>query len=136
MNSVNLIGRLTKDVEVRSFSETQTSVCRFSIAIDRGKDKEGKSRGTDFPNILCFGKTAENMERYTSKGMLLGIQGKIQTGNYEKDGKKFYTTEVLAERIEYLSFPKENEEKPSKNESFDENPYPSFGMLTDDDIPF
>ena len=102
MNSVSLIGRLTRDPEVRYGAASQTAVARFSIAIDRGRDRDGNDRGADYPNIVCFGKTAELVEKYLGKGRLVGITGRIQTGSYEKDGKKVYTTEVLADRVEFL----------------------------------
>lgn len=97
MNNVILTGRLTRDPETRYTSDTQMAVTRFSIAIDRGKDK-----GADFPNIVVFGKQAENCEKYLKKGRLVGIQGRIQTGSYEKDGHKVYTTDVVADRVEFL----------------------------------
>ncbi len=102
MNSVSLIGRLTRDPEVRYGATSQIAVARFSIAIDRGKDKNGEDRGTDFPNIVCFGKTAELCEKYLGKGRLVGITGRLQTGKYEKDGRTVYTTDVLADRVEFL----------------------------------
>lgn len=104
MNSVSLIGRLTRDPEVHYGAQSQTAVCRFSIAIDRGKDRNGEDRGADFPGIVCFGKTAELCERYLAKGRMVGIQGRIQTGKYEKDGRTVYTTEVLADRVEFLDW--------------------------------
>ena len=140
MNSVSLIGRLTKDPDVRYGAESQLAVARFSIAIDRGKDKNGQSRGTDFPNIVCFGKTAELVERYVSKGRLVGIQGRVQTGKYEKDGRTIYTTDILADRVEFLDWGDKNENDPEKQlsgstKSFSDIPE-GFGTLTDDDIPF
>lgn len=125
MNSVNLIGRLTRDPEVRGES---TKVAKFSIAIDRGKDKDGKDRGTDFPNIVCFGKTAELVEKYLGKGRMVGIVGRIQTGSYEKDGKKIYTTDVLADRVEFLDWAE-------KTEKAEETQIEGFSKLSDD-IPF
>ena len=102
MNSVNLIGRLTKDPELR-YTPSQVAVARFSVAIDRGKDKNGENRGADFPNIVAFGKTAETCSKYLSKGRQVGIQGHIQTGSYEKqDGTKVYTTDVVADRIHFI----------------------------------
>ena len=130
MNQVSLIGRLTKNPEVRYAASTQTAVARFSIAIDRGKDRNGNDRGTDYPNIVCFGKTAELVERYLGKGRLVGIQGSIQTGSYEKDGRKIYTTEVVADRVEFLDKASEGQSaKPSTSSS-------PFDDLTEDDIPF
>lgn len=103
MNSVALIGRLTRDPEVR-WTQDQMAIANFSIAIDRGKDKNGNDRGTDFPRITVFGRQAENCEKYLKKGLLVGIAGRIQTGSYEKDGQKIYTTDVVADRVEFLEW--------------------------------
>ena len=134
MNPVSLIGRLTKDPEVRYGAASQMAVARFSIAIDRGKDKDGNDRGADFPSIVCFGKVAENVEKYLSKGKLVGISGRLQTGSYEKDGRKFYTTEVLADRVEFLErigsgSTEQTAQAPSA-------PPEGFTQIMDDDIPF
>ena len=138
MNSVSLIGRLTKDPDVRYGAASQTAVARFTIAIDRGKDRNGEDRGADFPSIVCFGKTAELCEKYLGKGRLVGIQGRIQTGSYEKDGRKVYTTEVLADRVEFLDRGDRSGGSaaqmggaPSDNQTPD-----GFTEMTDDDIPF
>ena len=150
MNSVSLIGRLTRDPEVRYGQASQTAIARFSIAIDRGKDRNGEDRGTDYPNIVCFGKTAELCERYLNKGRLVGIQGRIQTGSYEKDGRKVYTTEVLADRVEFLDWGDNNRRENSQSSYSPAPSMPSmppvnapedqipegFSKLTDDDIPF
>ena len=133
MNTVSLIGRLTKDPEVRYGAATQMAIARFSIAIDRGKDKDGNDRGADYPSIVCFGKTAENAEKYLAKGKLVGITGRIQTGSYEKDGKKYYTTEVLADRVEFL----EKTGGTAQNTAPAPTPVPAgFNQLDDEDIPF
>ena len=101
MNSVSLIGRLTRDPDIRYGAASQTAIARFSIAIDRMPDRNGEKK-TDFPNIVCFGKTAELVEKYMSKGRLVGIQGRLQTGSYQdKDGKTVYTTDVVVEEIEF-----------------------------------
>lgn len=140
MNSVSLIGRLTRDPDVRYGAENQLAVARFSIAIDRGKDKNGQSRGTDFPNIVCFGRTAELVEQYMAKGRLVGIQGRVQTGKYEKDGRTIYTTDILADRVEFLDWGDKSEggeTKQSSGTSKSSSDVPEgFGTLTDDDIPF
>ena len=105
MNSVNLIGRLTRDPEVRYGAGSQTAVCTFTVAIDRGKDRDGNDRGADFPRITVFGKQAENCERYLKKGRLVGVSGRIQTGSYQnKDGATVYTTDVVADRVEFLEW--------------------------------
>ena len=87
MNNVTLIGRLTRDPDVRYTSSTQMAVARFSIAINRPTRKDGTEQ-TDFPNIVAFGKTAELCEKFLVKGRLVGIQGRIQTGSYEKNGQR------------------------------------------------
>ena len=103
MNSVSLIGRLTRDPDVRYTAESQMAVARFSIAIDRPARRDGGEQQTDFPNIVVFGRQAENCERFLKKGRLVGIQGRLQTGSYtNKDGVKVYTTDVVANRVEFL----------------------------------
>ncbi|WP_027399462.1 single-stranded DNA-binding protein [Anaerovorax odorimutans] len=102
MNSVILIGRLTRDPEVRYISDNQMAVATFTIAIDRVGGKEKK---TDFPRITVFGKQAENCERFLAKGRLVGVQGRLQTGSYtNKDGITVYTTDVVADRVEFLQW--------------------------------
>ena len=137
MNAVNLIGRLTRDPQM-SYTTAQLAIARFSVAIDRGKDK-----GADFPNIVCFGKTAELVEKYTHKGDKVAVSGRLQTGSYENgEGQKVYTTDVIADRVEFLTTkseasaqePQKAASAPKKEEQVDI--YGSFSQLTDDDIPF
>lgn len=130
MNNVVLIGRLTRDPEVRYISENQMAVASFTIAIDRG----GKDKGADFPRITCFGKTAELVERFIGKGRLVGIQGRIQTGSYKnKEGATVYTTDVVADRVEFLD---RGEKKDGAPEGFEEiGDRPGFEELGDD-VPF
>jgi single-strand DNA-binding protein len=80
---------------------TGTKIARFSIAIDRPVAKDG-TKVADWPQIVCFGKTAELVELYVKKGYLVGIEGRIQTGSYEKEGRKIYTTDVIANRVQFL----------------------------------
>ena len=130
MNTVCIIGRITRDPEVR-YSQSGTAYARFSVAIDRGKDKNGEDRGADYPSVVCIGKTAEMTEKWAYKGQLVGVFGRLQTGSYEKDGQKVYTTDVLADRIEFLSRRESSQAAPKS-----EDPVPQFSQLTDDDIPF
>lgn len=99
MNTFTFIGRITKDPEI--VQRGQIGVCEVAVAIDRPKKKDGTS-ATDFPVITAFGKTAENLKKYTKKGSLIAVTGKVQTGSYEKEGKKIYTTSFIADSIEYL----------------------------------
>lgn len=104
MNSVVLIGRLTKDPEVRYTATTQMAVAQFTVAIDRPV-RAGGEKQTDFPRVTVFGKQAENCEKYLAKGRLVGIQGSLQTGSYQnKDGNTVYTTDVVANRVEFLEW--------------------------------
>ena len=100
MNSVQLIGRLTRDPEVR-YTDGGSSIARFSLAVDR-RFKQENGADADFINIVSFGKTAEFIEKYFHKGMKVALNGRIQTGSYtDKDGKKVYTTDVIAENVEF-----------------------------------
>ena len=135
MNSVILIGRLTKDPEVRYTTGTQMAVAVFTLAIDRGKDKNGDDRGADFIPIKVFGKQAENCERYLAKGCRVAVQGKIQTGSYEdKNGQKVFTTDVIAQRVEFIDF-KAKTPQNSNQSAWNDNP-PGYSSLSEDDIPF
>ena len=102
MNNVNLIGRLTKDVDLR-YTQSGLAVGRFSVAIDRPK-KDGQSNGADFPNCVAYGKTAENLANYVHKGEMVGVTGCIRTGSYDnKDGRKVYTTDVAVTSVQFLN---------------------------------
>ena len=108
MNSVILIGRLTRDPELR-YSGNQMAIANFSLAIDRPA-KQGEEKKADFPRITVFGKQAENCEKYLKKGRMVCVQGRIQTGSYQdKDGKTVYTTDVVADRVEFLEWGDKNQ---------------------------
>ena len=105
MNTANLIGRLTKDPELR-YTANNFPMCSFSLAIDR-QGKEEKR--TNFIPVKVLGKTAENCGKYLAKGRLASVEGEIQTDSYEaKDGTKRYTWEVLAHRVEFLEWGEKN----------------------------
>lgn len=95
MNHIVLIGRNARDPEVR-VSQSGKSVARFTLAVDRRFSKE-----TDFLSCVAFGKTAEFLEKYTKKGTKIAVEGRLETGSYEKDGVKHYTTTVVVENVEF-----------------------------------
>ena len=106
MNKVIIMGRLTKDPETRQAGET--TVTRFSVAVDRKYKADGQPTA-DFPSCVAFGKTAEFISKYFKQGMKIALEGRIQTGSYEKDGVKHYTTDVIAESVEFAESKKVDE---------------------------
>ena len=102
MNQVILIGRLARDPELSYTPNTQTAMCRFTIAVDRPR-RQGEDQGADFIRITVWGRQAETCDRYLSKGRQIAVMGKIQTGSYKnRNGETVYTTDVVAERVEFL----------------------------------
>lgn len=103
MNKAILIGRLTRDPEVRySQGENATAIARFTLAVDRRFKRAGESQEADFIGCIAFGKQAEFVERYFKQGMKMTLSGRIQTGSYtNKEGVKVYTTDIVAEDIEF-----------------------------------
>ena len=98
MNSVNLVGRLTAKPELR-FTNSNRAVTRFTVAVNRQKQE-----GADFINCITWGKTAENVNKYLDKGSMISLEGRIQTGSYtNSEGKKVYTTDVVAESVQFLN---------------------------------
>ena len=97
MNKVQLIGRVTKDIDLR-YTPTGVPVVRFTLAVNRPK----KDSGADFISCTAWNKTAENMDKYIGQGDQVAVVGHIQTGSYEKDGHKVYTTDVMCENVEFL----------------------------------
>ena len=103
MNQVILIGRLARDPELSYTPNTQSAVCRFTIAVDRPR-RNGEDQGADFIRITVWGRQAETCDRYLSKGRQVAVLGRIQTGSYKnREGATVYTTDVVADRVEFLS---------------------------------
>lgn len=104
MNKVILVGRFTRDPEIRyTTGENASAIARFSVAVNRRfKNIEGNYEA-DFINCIAFGKSAEFIEKYFRKGMAIGLTGRIQTGSYtNKDGQKVYTTDVVVDEAEFV----------------------------------
>lgn len=132
MNNVDLIGRLVRDPEVRySQGAEPMAIARFTLAVDRKYRREGEATA-DFINIVAFGRSGEFVEKYFFKGMKVAVSGRLQTGSYtNKDGNKVYTTDVIAEELEFCE---------SKGDSKPE-PTPDSGFMSipdnlADDLPF
>ena len=166
MNKVILIGRLTRDPELRR-SNTGMAVCNFSVAVNRGFVSQNNEPQTDFINCVCFDKQAENLSRYMTKGRLISVDGRIQSRSYDnQEGKRVYVTEVVATNIQYLeskSATQGTTNNYSNNNSYnaapsndvtpfdfeqasnaptvevDNDPFASFGEsveISDNDLPF
>jgi len=137
MNKVTIIGNLTKDPELSyTTGQNATAVCRITVAVEDGY---GEKKRTSYIPVVVFGKQAESCEKYLRKGSKVGVVGRLQTGSYEKDGRKVYTTDVISESVEFLT-PKNNEvdhyveKKEWTPESMD-NAYEHMAGPKDD-IPF
>lgn len=148
MNNVSLIGRLTADPELKT-SQSGKEYTRFSIAVDRTYQKQGEERQVDFINIVAWGKTAEFICNYFSKGKRIALTGSILTGSYTDDnGNKRYTFDVIANNVEFCesknsepqsednaSAPKARTSPPQKRQSKPKE-QESFAEVDDDDLPF
>lgn len=161
MNKALLIGRLTRDPELRSTS-TGRNVCQFSIAVNRNFTNANGEREADFINCVVWDKQAENLVKYQKKGNQIAVDGRIQTRNYEdKDGKRVYVTEILTNNISFLDSkgtntssndfnslpepPREDSVNSSSSMSsmetvsVDKDPFEAFGdsiEISDNDLPF
>lgn len=126
MNKVVLIGRLTRDPELKFTVNNGTAVVKITVAINRRYKKDGQPEA-DFIPVVVWGKQAENTANYMTKGKLVGIAGRIETRSYEaKDGTKRYITEVIAEEVSFLEWGEKTEDT---SKDFTE-------VADDEDIPF
>lgn len=133
MNKVVIVGRLTKDPELKFAQGTGTAVATFTVAVNRRFKREGQP-DADFIPVVVFGKQAEATANYMSKGKLLSVSGNIQTRNYEgKDGKKRYVTEVIADEVDFLEWGgnKSSDASPKKETNIED-----LTEIDDGDIPF
>ena len=138
MNKVFLIGRLSRDPELRH-TTSGMPVCQINVAISRPVS-QGSEPQTDFINVVVWNKQAENVARYLSKGRQIAVEGRIQTRNYDNnEGKRTYVTEVIASNVEFLGSANDNN-RTNTNTGFDENPFDSMEPVMDttsvDNDPF
>jgi len=156
MNRVDLVGRLTRDPELRHTTSGR-AVCQLNLAINRTFTNQNGEREADFINVVVWDKQAENVSKYVTKGRLVSVEGRLQSRSYDdKDGKKVYVTEVVANSVQFLSTGGANNQSSSMPESnpFDfgpepepvrptvsveKDPFESFGesvTISDNDLPF
>lgn len=154
MNRVELIGRITRDPELR-YTSSNIATTRFTLAVNRPFQGQNGEQGTDFINVVVWRKQAENVQKYVSKGSLVAVEGRIQTGSYEKDGQRIYTTDVVADSVQFLETKAQsqnrttndvspadfvNQDNSMNNESdMSDEVFANFGdsiEISDDDIAF
>ena len=154
MNKVFLIGRLTRDPELR-YTGSNVAVASFSLAVNRNYTNQAGEREADFINVVVWRKQAENVKNYLSQGSQVAIDGRIQTRSYDgEDGKKRYVTEVVADNVEFLGSKNSSQvssktteptpydfgkEPSSTGTDVDSNPFADFGSsieISDDELPF
>lgn len=128
MNSVNLVGRLSNNPQLR-ITTSSKQMCRFNIAVTRRFKNQVGDYEADFINCVAFGKTAELINQYTNKGDLLGVEGRIQTGSYtDQDGSKRYTTDIVVDSIDFLQQKRNNQESIKQEQSSSQtDPFAEFG---------
>jgi single-strand DNA-binding protein len=153
MNKVFLIGRLSRDPELRH-TNSGTAVCQINVAVGR-RVAPGKEAETDFINVVVWDKQAENVSKYLAKGRQVAVEGRIQTRSYDNnEGKKTYVTEVVATNVEFLGSANDNkgvaresdnpfdyqtQEEAPQTTSVEDDPFASFGEqveISDNDLPF
>lgn len=130
MNKAILIGRLTRDPNVRySQGESSTAVARFTLAVDRRFKKANDNQDADFIGCVCFGKTAEFVEKYFRQGMKMVASGRIQTGSYtNNEGQKIYTTDVVVDEVEFAESKANSSNSGNNGYQKDFSPEPSSAM--------
>ena len=140
MNNIILIGRLTDDPKLK-YTNNKKTFTRFTIAVNRDFAKEDGTREADFINAVAWDKKAEIICKYVKKGNRIGIEGRIQTGSYEKeDGTKGYLTDVIVSNLEFIeNKPKDDNPAPDFYDNEPDDPFKEFGSnihITNDEMPF
>ncbi len=153
MNRVDLVGRLTRDPELRYTPTTNMPIVNFTLAVNRNFTNANGEREADFINVVVWDKQAENLSKYQKKGNLISVEGRIQTRIYDgDDGKKVYVTEVIANNISYLESKKDDSNNMNSLENnmpsgsvkaedidnlpMENDPFASEVTISDNDLPF
>ena len=127
MNNVTLVGRLTRDIELRYTQNSNVATCKFTLAVVRDRNKEE----TDFISCQAWGKTAETLVKWCKKGSRIAVQGSIRTGSYEdRNGNKVFTTDVNIDRLDIIDFAGNAEQKTEQKKE------PVFTPIDDEELPF
>lgn len=143
MNKTIIIGRLTRDAELR-YAQSGTAVTMFTVAVDRKMSKEKKQQAeaqnqptADFISCKAFGKTGELIANYFNKGQQIALEGHIQTGSYEKDGRRIYTTDVIVDAFDFLDSGNNQQNNAGGNQAFgSQNDMQGFFPVESGDMPF
>lgn len=140
MNKVCLTGRTTKDIELK-YNQNNVAITSFTLAVTRKFKNQNGEYESDFINCIAYKSTAELLNKYVKKGDLLGIEGRIQTRNYEKDGKRVYVTEVIVDSMDFLQAKKDESKQETENtrQKLSDDVFSEFGSsieITDNDIAF
>nr|DAX89301.1 MAG TPA: Single strand binding protein [Caudoviricetes sp.] len=140
MNTVIMIGRLTRDPELRYIASTGNAVTRFSIAVDRAFAAKDAEVTADFFNIVVWGKRAETCVNYLAKGRMVAIRGRLQNNNYtDKDGTKRYNVEIIAEEVKFIDYGDKKQQGSQGNQGsndFEGMDEEGYRAVNDDDVPF
>lgn len=140
INSVTLVGRLTRDAELR-YTPSNQAVATFTLAVNRNFKNQNGDREADFINCVMWRQQAENIANWTQKGMLIGITGRIQTRNYEnQQGQRVYVTEVVAETLQVMES-RNNQQGGQSQGGYQSGGQSAFGNnqpmdISEDDLPF
>lgn len=137
MNTVQLIGRLTKDVEMR-YTASGKVVGSFTLAVDRRVTGQNGERETDFINCVIWNKPAETLSQYTRKGVRVGVEGRLQVRHYEnQQGNRVYVTEVIVQNFDLLERLENVQQQPTATgQGYPQRSYGTPISIPDDDLPF
>lgn len=138
MNKIQLVGRLTKDPELKFLPGNGTAVTKFTLAVNRPRLDKAKTQEADFISCVCFGKRAEAIANYVQKGHMFGCSGRLQINKYvDKEGANRWSTDVLVEDFEFLQPKNSNSNNSqSKQENLQSSDYDYMESFDDGDIPF
>jgi single-strand DNA-binding protein len=136
LNKIALVGRLTRDPELRYVSDNQLAIARFSVAVDRTFKREGQPTA-DFIPIVAFGKLAENCHKYIGKGRLVAVSGRLQSRSWDdQEGKRHFLLEVIADEVTFLDRGGDSRPRSTQQDGFDIESEDFHPVDEEDDLPF